>query len=90
MSEESEYHIHIPRQRWQSTPTDCRWMFIDTMGSGGVVRGGVRWVYHRWHVLDRLGLWTITLAEVNYAHFHPMCRNIHAVMDDFGDLIPVE
>ena len=36
------------------------------------------------------GGWLITLATIQGVTFYPLTRNVHAVVDDFGTLIPVE
>lgn len=73
-----------------STPPACPWIYNSDHSSASIHRGGVLWIFQRWHDLARPGTWLVTLATVNGVGHWPLCRNVLAVVDDFGTLIPVE
>ena len=73
-----------------STPPAAPWIYNGDHTSASLCRGGVMWIFQRWHDLARPGGWLITLATIQGVTFHPLTRNVHAVVDDFGTLIPVE
>jgi hypothetical protein len=73
-----------------STPPAAPWIYNGDHTSASLCRGGVMWIFQRWHDLARPGGWLITLATIQGVTFYPLTRNVHAVVDDFGTLIPVE
>lgn len=73
-----------------STPPASPWIYNGDHSSASLHRGGVMWIFQRWHDLARPGAWLVTLSTVNGVSHWPLCRNVHAVVDDFGTLIPVE
>lgn len=59
--------------------------FYSNPGSNGgsaCLGGNLLQITHRWHDCARNGMYVVTL---NWKGF---CRNIDAIVDDFGDLIP--
>jgi hypothetical protein len=73
-----------------STPPASPWIYSGEHSAASLHRGGVVWIFQRWHDLARPGAWLVTLSTVNGVSHWPLCRNVHAVVDDFGTLIPVE
>lgn len=73
-----------------STPPASPWIYSGEHSAASLHRGGVMWIFQRWHDLARPGTWLVTLSTVNGVSHWPLCRNVHAVVDDFGTLIPVE
>lgn len=72
------------------TPPASTWIYSGDHAAGSLMRGGVMWIFQRWHDIARPGTWLITLCSVNGTNHYPLCQNVHAVVDDFGTLIPVE
>ena len=72
------------------TPPASTWVYNGDHAAGSLMRGGVMWIFQRWHDIARPGAWLITLCAVNGTSHYPLCRTVHAVVDDFGTLIPVE
>jgi hypothetical protein len=54
----------------------------DFRASGSTHGGGVHWIYHRWHEVCEPEKWLVTLVVDPGA----WSVNIHAVMDDLGNL----
>lgn len=52
--------------------------------SGSVMRGDILSIYHRYHDCAKTGHWLVTMFWRGWS------TNLNAVMDDFGELIPVD
>lgn len=57
--------------------------FNKDTASGSVCRGDILSIYHRYHHCAKAGHWLITMF------WHSWSTNLNAVMDDFGNLVPV-
>jgi hypothetical protein len=74
-----------------STPPAAPWIYNGDHTSASLCRGGVMWIFQRWHDLARPGgLADNPCDDSRCDEFYPLTRNVHAVVDDFGTLIPVE